>query len=193
MLPTFPYSPLPAALQRTINWGENITTYDSGEYQGDTPFQKPLIVWSIPIELMLEMKQSSLWNFANDRRGMTRPFLIKDAYEYNVGSGIIAANSGVTNTATLYFRDSNSFTIRPDSHFVGSLSSVFSGYVSQGNEYSINQDEGIITVNTKAPGDVWFVNSGTEYFRKARFSSQYSDTAKLWNIFTANLSIVELP
>lgn len=192
MLPTFPYSPLPAALTRTLNWGENVVTYDNGEQQADTPFIKPLFVWSIPIDLMLDTKQSSLFAFANDRKGMTRPFLIKDAYEYKLPS-LIEVTTNQTNGSTLFFTTEQGWMVRPDTTTCSTLFSAISGHVTLGAEYSIEQDTGVVTINTIGATDYWATNANAEYFRKAKFSSQYGDTAKLWGIFTAQLSITEVP
>ncbi len=190
-LPLFPIDPLPADLDRKINWGENVVVYDSGEQQASTAFMKPLLIWSIPIKLMTEVKQSSLWSFANDRRGTVRPFLMKDPYEYRVNS-VMGVRSGITNAATLFLYDVNSFSVHADTTTIGSLFSSLSGFVKLGTHYNFDQDTGILTVNTKDVTDVWGVRS-MQYFRKCKFASQYGDNAKLWNIWTTNLSVVELP
>lgn len=190
-LPTMPYSPLPANIERTWNWGENVVVYDNGEQQADSPFVKPLLQWSAPIKLFTEIKQSSLEAFQNATKGMTRPFLMKDPYEYAVGS-VQVASAGVVNAATLYFRDTRSYTIRPDSTSVQTLFSSLSGYVTNGVEFSADQDTGIITVNTKDSADVWSGRS-LSYYRKCKFSAPYVETSQLWNIFATTLSIVELP
>jgi hypothetical protein len=190
-LPIMPYSPLPANIQRTWNWGENTVIYDTGEQQADSPFLKPLLQWMVDARLFTEIRQSSLEAFQNATKGMTRPFLMKDPYEFYVGS-VIVANSGVTNAATLTVFDTRSYSIRPDTLYCGSLFSSLSGYVRLGTEYSIDQDTGILTVNTKAAADVWRATS-LQYYRKAKFSSPYQETSVLWNIFAAQLQIVELP
>lgn len=191
MLPIMPFSPLPANIQRTWNWGENVVIYDTGEQQADTAFVKPLLQWDCPIKLMTEIKQSSLEAFQNATKGQTRPFLMKDPYEYQVTS-VMGVNSGVTNAATLYFYDTRSYTVRPDSTTVSTLFSTLSGFVTLGTEFSLDQDTGIVTVNTKDVTDVWGVRS-MEYYRKCKFASQYAETSVLWNIFGATLKIVELP
>jgi hypothetical protein len=190
-LPILPFSPLPADLQRTRNWGENVNYYDSGASQGDTAFMRPLFVWDVPIQLMNELKEGPLVTFVDTVKGMTLPFLMKDAYEYQITSGQ-AVSSGITSGATGWLIANNGFFVRVDTTTIGSLFSASSGYVTLGSEYSYEQDTGIITVNTKASADVWGLRNA-EYFRKVRFSSQYSDTAKIWNIWTADLQITELP
>lgn len=190
-LPIMVFSPLPAGLDVTKDWGENDTRYDSGEHQADTPFVRPLLIWSIPIKLMTELKEQPLWDFVDSVRGMTRPFLMKDAYRYQVAS-VLGVRSGITNAATLFLFDTNSYFLRADTTTVGSFFSALSGYVRNGHEYSYDQDSGLLTVNTKALTDVWGVRS-MEYFRKAKFSSQYKENSTLWNIWATNLDVVELP
>jgi hypothetical protein len=191
MFPIFPLSPLPAALQTTRNWGENQNLYDSGAMQGDTAFVKPLFVWNIPVPVMNELKRFPIIDFIDETKGMTLPFLIKDAYEYQVASQQEVA-SGVTNGSTGFFTDAKGFMVRPDTTTVGSIFSVLSGFVTLGHEYSIEQDTGIVTVNTKAVNDVWFVHS-MEYFRKAVLNAQYQDTATIWNIWGATIQVTEIP
>lgn len=189
-LPIFPI-PMPGGAQRTFDFGENITLYDSGERQADTPYSRPLYRWNLPISVMNEIKQSSLETFMLGRKGMTKPFLVKDGYDFAVNSNV-AVRSGITNAATLYIFDTNSFMTRPDTTTVGSMFSSLSGYVRLGVEYALDQDSGILTVNTKAATDVWGVRS-MQYYRKAAFSTQYIETSPIWNIFAVNLQIGELP
>lgn len=190
-LPIMPFSPLPANLERFKNWNENVALYDSGEQQADTPYVRPLYQWSVPIKLMTEIKQGSLWQFWDLVRGATLPWLMKDAYDFRVSS-VLAVRSGITNAATLFLYDTNSYFVRADTLTVGSLFSTLSGYVRNGVEYSYAQDTGLLTVNTKAVTDVWGVRS-MEYYRKVKFSAPYKETSQLWNIFNTTLSIVELP
>lgn len=190
-LPIFPFSPLPANLERFKNWNENDITYDSGEHQTDTAFVKPLYTYTVPVKLMTEIKQSSVWAFWDDRKGGTRPFLMKDPYDYAVAS-VMTVRSGITNASTLFFRDTRSFSIRPDTVTVGSMVSALSGYVTLGVEYGIEQDTGILTVNSKAVTDVWGARS-LAYFKKVKWTSPYKETSQLWNIFATSWTFVELP
>lgn len=189
--PIFPYSPLPANLNRTWDWGENNIRYDNGEQQSDSPFIKPLLRWTVPIPLMTEARQPAVKDFQNATKGMTRPFLMKDAYDYQVAS-VLGVRSGITDNATLYLFDVNSYMVRPDTLTISSMFSALSGYVRMGHEYSIEQDTGIVLITTKDVTDVWGVRS-LEYFRKCKFDKPYSETSKLWNIFGATLEVVELP
>jgi hypothetical protein len=190
-LPIFPYLPLPATIDRTWNWGESVILYDSGEQQADTPFVKPLLRWGIPVKLMNEIRQNSLVGFVNAVKGMTRPFLLKDPYEFRVNSAL-AVRSGITNGGSLYINDTRGYMVRPDSTTVSTLFSTLSGYVSLGAEFSLDQDTGVVTVNTKAAADVWGVRS-MEYWRKVKFAAPYQENAIIWNLFSADMTVVELP
>jgi hypothetical protein len=190
-LPLFPVSPLPADLGRTWDWGESSAKYDTGARQASTAYTKPLYSYQVPIPVMNEFKESSLYQFVDGRRGMTDPFFVKDPYVYGVNS-VLAVRSGITNAATLYVYDTRSFTIHPDTTTIGSLFSSLSGYVRLGVEYAIDQDSGILTVNTKAVTDVWGARS-FEYFRKMYLDAPYSETAKLWNLFGTTLTLKEMP
>lgn len=188
---TFPYSPLPANLSRIKDWGENTTRYDSGEQQSDTPYVKPLYQWTVPIKLYTEVHQALLSRFWDQVRATTDPFLIKDAYDLQVNS-VLGVRSGITNAATLFLYDTNSYMVRCDTTTIGSLFSTLSGYVALGTQYGYDQDSGLLTVNTKATADVWGVRS-MQYYRKAKFSTPMNETSQLWNIFATQLTIVELP
>jgi hypothetical protein len=191
--PIFPFSPLPAEMQRVFDWNENETRYDSGAYQTDTNYVKPLYQWDLNVKLMLDTKAGSLRSFAvNSVKGRTLPFLMKDAYDYQITS-VLGVRSGITNAATLFLCDANSYMVRADTTTIASLFSALSGYVRLGVQYSYEQDTGIITVNTKATTDVWGVRSA-EYFRKVKFASQpYTESSALWNIFATDMKITELP
>lgn len=189
-LSIFPLSPLPGGLTRTKNWNENVTTYDSGVKQGDTNWVRPLFQWTVPVSLFTEIKQSSLWSFYDVTHGMTRPFLLKDAYDYQVTS-VFLCGSGFT-VGSFFTRDVNSYVVRCDTTTIGSLFSTLSGYVTLGHEFSYSQDSGVITVNTKASGDVWSVRS-MEYFKKGSFSTPYAETSPMWNIFQTQFTIEEWP
>jgi hypothetical protein len=71
------------------------------------------------------------------------------------------------------------------------LFSALSGYVTLGTNYNYNQDDGILTLVTKASTDVWGVRSA-EYYRKVAFDQPYREVARRWNIFGVTLSIQEI-
>ena len=110
-LPIFPI-PMYGGLRRSKRWGENVVRYDSGARQGDTPFLKPLYNYDMNIQNMTEFRQSSLWHFLDEQKGMTNPFLMKDPYDYRVNS-VLAVRSGIPTGSTLFIYDTNSFMVRP--------------------------------------------------------------------------------
>tara|TARA_R110000868_G_scaffold157974_5_gene385637 strand:- start:402 stop:974 length:573 start_codon:yes stop_codon:yes gene_type:complete len=187
---TFPYSPLPAGLTRAAQWNESIQVFDSGVRQAITPYKKPLYNYGLNISKMNEISQAPLWAFWNARKGMIEPFLMKDPYDYRVNS-IVSVRSGI-NAGTVAIYDTNSWTIRPDSTTVGSMFSALSGYITLGVEYTLDQDEGILTVVTKDNTDIWRCTS-MQYFRKVAFASQLTEKSLLYNIFqVGNVKINEI-
>lgn len=193
MLPIFPYSPMPGGMTRQPFWNENSQVYDSGVQQGFTNYVKPLYRYTIPISFYNEVKQSSVWPFfVNATKGMVKPFLIKDPYD-QFAQPVTIARSGITNAATLQICDVNSYSIRVDTTYIGSLSSTLSGYVRLGVEYNYSIDQGILTVNTKAPADVWTNGQTMSYYRKVKLTSPFIETATIWNVFGTTLTFGELP
>lgn len=188
-LPIFPTTPMPANLDRSPYWKADAVNYDSGAYQSVTPFQKPLYRWSIPIKLMTETQQSSLFNFWNNIKGRTLPFLMKDPYDFRVNS-VLAINSG-TDVGTYFLFDVNSFSVRADTTTIGSMHSVLSGYVALGTDYNYDQDSGVLTAITKSNTDIWGVRS-MQYFRKCVFDDDYTERSIMWNLFGAQLQIREI-
>lgn len=192
-LPLFPVSPLPADLGRIWQDGVTDAVYDNGARQASTAFTKPLLNYTIPMPAILETRESSLTNFffgTGNRFGQLRPFLLKDPYLFQVTS-VLGVRSGIT-VGTLFMYDTNSFSIRPDTTTIGSMFSALSTYVRLGFDYQLDQDSGILTVNTKASNDIWGVRS-IEYFRKFYNASPYANTGKIWNVFALNISLKEMP
>jgi hypothetical protein len=188
-LSIFPMSPLPAETSRERNWGELTTPYDSGAFQGMTPFQKPLYVWDIPFKNVNEIKQGSLSAFVDAQRGMVTPFLMKDPYDFRINS-VLAVRSGIS-AGTFYIYDTNSFFVRPDTTFIASMASTLSGYVLIGSNYAIDQDTGVMSIVSKAANDVWGVRS-LQYFRKCVFDNTYRERSILWNIFQIGVRVKEI-
>jgi len=186
----FPSSPLPGGLQRKKQWNGNFVRYDSGAGQGFTAWTQPRYEWNIPWKNINETKQNTLASFADDMRGVVDSFLIKDPYDYQVGSVLVA--SGATNGSTLQTFNIKSYHIRVDTTYIGSLTSTLSGFVTLGQEYSYDQDVGVITVNTMNGTDQWSIVATAQYFRKAHFKRDYSDTSPIWNQFQVNVVIEEL-
>lgn len=187
----FPSSPLPGGLHREKLWGGNNVRYDSGAAQGFTAFKKPLYRWSVPWKNINEIKQLIISSFADNVRGNVDPFLMKDPYDYLIGS-VQLVNTNQTQGGTLQTFDTRSFSVRIDSTFIGSLTSNLSGYVTLGTEYDYDQDNGILTVNTIAATDFWTIPATVEYFRKVKFEKDYSDTSPLWNQFSVQMVIFEI-
>lgn len=184
-----PMSPLPAETTKQRNWGEQTTHYDSGAFQGMTPFQKPLYAWDIPFKNINELKQGPLATFVDSLKGMTTPFLMKDPYDFRVNS-VLAVRSGIS-TGTFYIYDTASFFVRPDTTFIGSMFSSLSGFVLLGTNYAINQDTGVMSVITKSNTDVWGVRS-LQYYRKCVFDSSYTERNVMWNQFQITLRVKEV-
>jgi hypothetical protein len=190
--PVFPYSPLPAGIEREVFWKTDVVRYDSGARQSMTSFVKPLYKYRIPIPIYNEFRREDLNSFWNQTKGMTFPFLMSDPYDYVVGSQQVV-NSGVTNGATLYFRDVNSWIVRPNTTTAQTLTSALSGFVSLGQHYSIEQDTGIFRVNTKVNTDIWTTASGNwQYYKKLAFSGEFTERAVIWNIFGTTLEAEEV-
>jgi hypothetical protein len=171
-------------------WNSNVLRYDSGARQGFTPFKKPLFEWNVPFKNIAETKQNTLSSFADDVRGPTDPFLIKDAYDYIVNSVVVVA-AGATNGQSFQTFDAKSFSIRIDTLSIATITSAVSGFVTLGTEFSYDQDLGIITADTIDGADVWSVRSA-EYYRKVAFKNDYSDTSPIWNQFNVGLVIEEI-
>lgn len=190
-LPIFPSSPLPGGLSREVNWNFNRVYYDSGASQGFTAWTQPRYEWRVQWQNINETKQNTIAHFVNvTLKGGVNAFLMKDVYDYVVNSWMVA--SGATNGSTLQTYDQNSFHIRVDTTYMGSLTSTVSGFVTLGSEYSYDQDNGIITINTMNAGDIWSYVDSSEYFRKCVMERNYQDTSPIWNIFQIPLVIKEI-
>jgi hypothetical protein len=185
----FPLSPLPAETTRERDWGENTFNYDSGAFQGMTPYQKPLYMWDIPFKNINELKQGPLATFVDSLRGMVTPFLMKDPYDFRVNS-VLSVRSGI-NTGTFYIYDANSFFVRPDTTYIGSMFSSLSGFVLLGTNYAIDQDTGVMSIITKSNTDAWGVRS-LQYYRKCVFDSRYRERNVMWNQFQIGVRVREI-
>jgi hypothetical protein len=190
-LPIWPVSPLPAGMDRSPFWKLDENFYDSGAYQAMTTYLRPLYQYTIPFQNFTETKQATLIAFWNQqRRAGNQPFYMKDPYDYQVSS-VIVANSGVLSAATLQIFDANSFFIRVDTATIGTFLSALSGSVTLGTQYQYNVDSGILTVTSKAINDVW-TGVSMQYWRKLVFSNQYRETAVMWNLFSATVEMKEI-
>lgn len=190
-LPTWPASPLPAGLSRVMGWGANVVQYDSGAYQGVTPYQKPLYQYAIPYQNFTEVKQQLIKDFYNGTLRGIAPFLMKDPYDFKVASVLGVRSGFATGSGALFLYDTNSFMVRADLTTIGSMFSTLSGFVNQGTNYTYDQDTGLLTIVLKAVTDVWGVRS-MEYFRKMVFSGYYAEQATIWNIFNTTITLNEV-
>jgi hypothetical protein len=68
VLKVFPTSPVPADMTRSRTWNANKQTFDSGAYQGSSPYSKPLYRYGFNMANMPRTKQQSLESFINDLR-----------------------------------------------------------------------------------------------------------------------------
>jgi hypothetical protein len=107
-------------------------------------------------------------------------------------NSVMGVRSGITNAATSFLFDTNSYMVRADTTTVGSMFSTLSGYIRNGFEYSYDQDTGLLTVNTKDITDVWGVRS-MQYYKKVKFISDFKETSPLWNVFNATVQVKEMP
>ena len=101
-------------------------------------------------------------------------------------------NSNTSLPSTLQTFDTNSFSIRVDTIFIGSLTSAVSGFVRLGLHYDYDQDAGVITVKSMDALDIWSNPTTIEYYRKAKFVNNYADTSPIWNQFNTTIVIEEL-
>lgn len=186
----FPSSPLPGGMSREKDWNFNRVYYDSGASQGFTAWTQPRYKWQLQWQNVNETKQNTLSWFSDQIKGGTDAFLMKDPYDFVVNSVVVA--SGATNGSTLQTFDINSYHIRVDTTYIGSLTSTVSGYVTLGQEYSYDQDNGIITINTMNVGDIWSIVDSSQFFRKCAFERNYQDISPIWNIFNIPLQIKEI-
>jgi hypothetical protein len=189
-LQIFPVSPLPANISRRLLWGENVVEFSAGGQQASTAWAKPLMRWSVPFTNVACGDRESLYRFVQTQRGRLRPFLFKDPDDMHVNSVGIGFTAGV---ASFYLRDTQSYTIRPDSAAL-TIWTVDSGALTPGSHFLLDQDTGVVTyVLTPSASDSWSVRS-TDFFRKAVFGQDYRDASpRVWSQFSINVAIKELP
>lgn len=190
-LPIFPSSPLPGGLSREANWNFNRVYYDSGASQGFTSWTQPRYEWRVQWQNVNETKQNTIAHFVNvTLKGGVNAFLMKDPYDYVVNS-VLVVGTGVT-AGSLQTYDINSFHIRVDTVYIGSMTSTLSGFVTLGTDYDYDQDTGVINITTKNTTDEWSLVDSSQYFRKCVMERNYQDTSPIWNIFQIPLQIREI-
>jgi hypothetical protein len=183
----FPTSPLPADISRTPVWGESVQKFDSGAEQGATPWQKPLIQYSINLSNIPRSKQSSIMAFYNLVRGRTNPWLIRDPYDFLVNGAVCVASG--TGVRSFFVRTIEGFPVIPASGTLR-ITSALSGTLTHNTHYSFNMVTGVFSTHLAvATGDTW--TASCQYFRKCRFDS-YQESSRLWEQFNGTLSFHEI-
>lgn len=185
----FPTSPVWADITREPRWNEEVYHYDSGAFQGSTPWARPLYTYEIQGKNYEIAKQSSLEAFWNSLKGRATPFLFKDPYAYATSSAITQPSStNMGNGSGFYLVEANSWRVIPDSAFL-SIRDTRSGVLVSGSHYVASLDNGWITVKV-AVSSVW--TSSFQYFRKCVFDDGFAPGSDIWNNFHVNLVIREI-
>jgi hypothetical protein len=175
-------------LERVPQWNEAQVFYDSGVYQGQTAFLKPLYDYRMGWRNMPISKVGSLELFFNRHKKIT-PFFIKDPYQNRVNS-VLLINTGGVSTNTWYARNTESWTVFPDSAYL-TIISALSGTLVYSTHYHLDHDTGILTtVLTPTGSDYWRISS-MEYFKKVVFK-EFSNVSPRWEMFDVQLSIKEI-
>lgn len=184
----FPTSPVWADITRHIMWQEETVFYDSGKFQGSTPWVRPLYKYDIQGTNFTEVKQNSLEAFFNALKGRSTPFLFKDPYAYLANGIVQPSTTSMGNGSGFYAVQANSWRVLPDSSGLR-ITCGRSGQLTAGSHYVASMDNGWITTKV-APSSIW--TSSFEYFRKVVFEENYAPGSDIWNNFHATLSIREI-
>lgn len=185
-------SPSNLPLSREIQWGENLTQYDTGESQGQTAWSRELWRWRVRINNQQDTFISSLVSFVNDRRGRVRPFFWSDPYDFRVNSQQLQ-NTGTAVVTMELFHPVGSYHVYPNSAFIQTLTSNLSGTLNLGIDFQLDHDTGYITLVVSPTSTDYITVNSTQFWRKARFDRSYSDQSPLWQIFDAEVSWMEIP
>ena len=192
VLAIFPTSPLPAGMTKVQDWNETDTEYDSGAAQGLTSYLRPLMRYTIKFKNINEIKNESLQLFIKQQRNGVTPFLMKDPdpLDYRINS-VFVTSGDVTEPVSMNIFDTNSFFVRVDTTTIGSMTSNKSGFVTLGSEYDYDQDTGLLTINSIDTDD-FYTASSLQYYRKCKFTSDFTQVAVIWNQFSISLAIKEI-
>jgi hypothetical protein len=186
--PIWPTSPVPANIQREINWGDSVQRYDNGMEQGSSPYVKPLARYTIQLQNIPRAKQRILHAFyVNSCRGRTVPFLFSDPYDNRV-DGAICVQSGSA-VRSFFVRTAEGYPVIPTS---GSLriTSALSGVLTQGSHYQFDADTGVFSTSlAPAAADTW--TASCAYFRKCKFET-YNETSTIWDQFSGAVVFHEI-
>lgn len=185
--PIFPTSPVPADMDRDIFWGESTTQYDSGKYQGGSPYSKPLYGYKFGLQNIPRTKQQSLHAFVNGRKTSVSPFLFMDPYDNRI-NGVICVRTG-TAARSFFVVTSEGWAYIPASGTL-LITSNLSGALTQGTHYSFNDETGVFSTHiTPSSSDYW--TASCAYFRKCHITS-YQESSKIWNQFSGGISFKEI-
>jgi hypothetical protein len=182
-LQIFPSSPMPG-LTRVPGWQERQIIYDSGKYQGSSPLVKPLYNYRGSYKNRPIGPQTSLAAFINTHKKVD-PFLFKDPY-LNRADNLSRVFTDVT---SFYLYDADSFWVIPDSASL-LITSTLSGELTNGSEYILDQDTGIIVNSIAVTSDT--LTWSCSYFKKGVFQGQYSESSMLWENFDISFVIQEI-
>jgi hypothetical protein len=183
----FPTSPVPADFSRSQFWNESAQTFDSGAFQGSTPYIKPLYKYVINLTNIPRSKQSSLHYFVNNQKNGTIPFLFEDPYDCFI-NGVVCVNTG-TQARSFFVVTPQGYPYIPVS---GSLrmTSALSGVLTQGTHFQFDMATGIFsTWVAPATNDFW--TASCQYFRKCVIDA-YQESSKNWNQFGGSISFHEI-
>lgn len=186
----FPTSPIPAGGTREPVWNSGVKNYDSGVKQGVSYWSRPLYRFQIPWQNFARTSQSSLEAFYNAMKASATPFFFGDPYNHIVTSALIVGTA--TSPTSFYMYDINSYKVFPASGNL-TITSNLSGDLTEGVDFSIDHDTGIIVASLQPSSlDYWYVTSA-EFFKKCRFVGGAPFYQRLWNQFSASLTIEEEP
>jgi hypothetical protein len=128
--------------------------------------------------------QSSLNAFFNTGKHV-EPFLFKDPYDFRADN----LSRVMPNVTTFYLFNAESFFVIPDSADLV-LTSTFSGAaLTNGSEYILDQDTGVITASVSVTSDT--LTWSLSYFRKGVFTN-LRESSNLWENFTIDFAIREI-
>jgi hypothetical protein len=186
VLKIFPTSPVPADMTRSRTWNANKQTFDSGAYQGSSPYSKPLYRYGFNMANMPRTKQQSLESFINDLRDV-EPFVFSDPYDNRI-NGVVCVRTG-TAVRSFFVTTSEGWAYIPVSGTL-LITSNLSGALTQGTHYQFNPDTGVFSTWV-APSSSDFWTASCQYFRKC-VTDNYDLNSKIWNQFNAQISFTEI-
>jgi len=184
-LPIWPTSPVPASIQRDPLWGESVQVFDNGKEVGGSPWQKPLIKYTVSLQNIPMSKQQSLWFFYNRLcRGRSVPFLFADPYENRV-DGVVCINTGSI-VQSFFIRSSEGYPVLPAS---GTLT-IRKMPANTVSPFSIDWETGIVNFSAETNVADYYVAS-CHYFKKCKWDS-WSESSQVWGIFSGTASFHEI-